>query len=162
MTDIPIKNSGKTALHVGGFTVLPGETRIFPEHHVPPHLRPAAPETEVETPDPDADLKALLDGTVTEVRDALPAFTDDELDTLEILESEDTGGKGRKGVLEAISEARLQRAADADWNTFKDSLQGLDEAALLAKLDEVGGDIDRQNLIQAALEALDPDGDGES
>jgi len=162
MTDIPIKNTGKTPLPVGGFMVLPGETRIFPEHHVPPHLRPVVAEAEVEAPDPDADLKALLEGNVGEVREALPAFTDDELDSLEALESEDAGGKGRKGVLEAIAEARLQRAVDADLDAFKESLQDLDEEALLAKLDEVGGDVDRQNLVQAAVEALDTAGDGES
>ena len=159
MAKKPCTNTTDQIMHVGNTTIWPGQTREVDETLLPDY---AAPDTDDAAPDPDADLKALLEGNVGEVREALPAFTDDELDSLEALESEDAGGKGRKGVLEAIAEARLQRAVDADLDAFKESLQDLDEEALLAKLDEVGGDVDRQNLVQAAVEALDTAGDGES
>lgn len=149
----PITNTTDKIMHVGGCTIWPGQTREVEETLHPDYRPEPAPEV---APDPYEDLLALLDGNVSEVREGLSALADDELTVLEGLESEEQGGKGRKGVFEAIAEERLARAAAADIEAFSESLAGLDEAALLDVLDQVGGDMDRQQIVQDALDKLSP------
>lgn len=120
---IPIKNTGKNFLHVGGRVIPPNETHLVDEHLVPPALlpKPAASESVEPTGDqpstdqPSADQtqptdQALLDlvaGTVSQIVPQLAALSDDDLVTVHALELE---GDNRKGVLEAIEAEKLERA----------------------------------------------------
>lgn len=162
--EIPVHNPGKNVLYVGGNAIPPRETRILPADLVPVHL--LAPETPAEpgidAPDDDAALRELLGGTVAEVRASLDPLSDEHLVQLAELEAKDHGGAGRKGVLEAIAEEQITRASRSHLAEFQDSLQALDEEALLVLLDEHGNDLDKADLVQAALDALNPgEGDGE-
>jgi hypothetical protein len=115
MDDIPVFNGGSMPLWVGGQMVPPGETRLLPAHHVPAHLHPAvqaAPLPPAEAPaDP---LAEILDGSVKDVVAALPGLDADQLMELEGLEG--LREAPRKGVLEAVAAALLQRAAQAPAN----------------------------------------------
>ncbi|MFP4615576.1 MAG: hypothetical protein ACLFRB_06840 [Thiohalorhabdus sp.] len=109
MADIPVHNPGKNPKHVRGYVIEPGETRILPEHMVPPRLRPGgrkpAPAPEPE-PEPDEVLQ-LLDSSVGDITPELPALSDSDLDRLEQAEQD---GKTRKTLMEAFQEERLRRA----------------------------------------------------
>lgn len=158
--EIPVTNNGKTTIYVGGRAIIPGETRCLPAHEVPAYLHPQAPEAQLDSPpDVDADLGRILKCNVREVTAALPNLSDDHLALLARFEDKDHGGAGRKTVLEAIAAEQLGRADRAHLAEFADSLTGLDEDALLAKLDEAGTDLDKADLVQAALEALHPGAD---
>lgn len=108
MDDIPVFNNTNTALWVGGQMVPPGETRLLPAHHVPAHLHPAAPSA-APAPPPADPLTELLAGSVKDVVAALPGLDAEQLMELEGLEG--LREAPRKGVLEAVAAALLQRAA---------------------------------------------------
>jgi hypothetical protein len=102
---IPIKNNGKMPMYIGSTMIPAGETHIFPEHHVPEHLRPGAEEVEpeqVENP-----LKTLLENSIKDITEALPGLSNDQLDELELLEVQ---GDDRAGMAKAFQEERLRRA----------------------------------------------------
>lgn len=102
---VPVTNTTEMPIYVGGAMVPPGETRHFPAHQVPEHLRPKAPAP-ARAPEPDTVL-ALLDGTVADIAGALPGLSDEDLARLRQAEED---GKTRKGVMEAITEEVLRRA----------------------------------------------------
>lgn len=106
MNDIPVTNHGKTLLWVGPTMIPPGETRVLPAHHVPPHLRPAPAAAAAPLPPVDPVL-ALLDGTVKEIIAELPLLADADLVRLEAAEHE---GNTRKSLMSGIADERLQRA----------------------------------------------------
>lgn len=108
MNDVPVSNTGKMMMYVGGHMIPPGETRLLPAHHVPEHLWPVpSPVVAPEAPDP---LTDLLTGNVKSVVEALPGLDVEQLMELEALEA--LREAPRKGVLEAVAEALLERAAD--------------------------------------------------
>jgi len=157
--EIPVHNPGRNVMYVAGCAVQPGETRILPADLVPAHVRNPKPAAADEPPvaaDDDIDLRDFLGGTVAEVRAGLAGLADDVLPLLAGLEDKTSGGAGRKGVLEAIAEEQLRRASKAHLDEFKASLDGLNEDALLNLLDEVHQDLDKAELVQAALDALNP------
>ncbi|HQS59974.1 MAG: hypothetical protein B7Y56_03455 [Gallionellales bacterium 35-53-114] len=142
---IPVTNNGAMMLYVGANMVPPGETRDFPESQVPHHLRPAPVEVKEETPaDP---LASLLDGNVPSVVAALPELSVEQLEKLG--EMEQAGGK-RKGVLNALAEALLTRAANKD---ALDKIVLLSDEELAAALKEAGTDINAAPEYIAALKA---------
>jgi len=106
MRHIPITNNTDHAKYYGRFRVAPGETRIIDAAELPPHLQePEATQAEPEAPhDP---LLDILDGNITEIAEALPGLSEDELNQLEQAERD---GNTRKGVEKAIAEERLVRA----------------------------------------------------
>lgn len=111
MREVPVKNTGKTNLHVAGVVIVPGETKMLPASMVPARF---LPEEEAEPAAPVAQTDQtieILKGTVAKVADVLPALTSEQLDALETAEA---AGAQRKGVLEAIAADRLRRAALAD------------------------------------------------
>lgn len=156
MHEIPVCNHKRHSIYVGGVMIPAGETRILPADRVPAHMLPRTVAESVATQANDihAQLIVLLKGKVDQVRAALGALPDAQLAMLASLEEKTNGGAGRKGVLEAIAEARLQRASRAHLAEFEASLVGLDEDALLAVLDQVYNDLDKAERVQAALEAL--------
>lgn len=111
MPIIPITNRGKNPMPVAGRQVLPGETRHFAEHELPPHLRPGAPDMTAPDPDqdPDAALADLAARRVSDISAALADLSDLELTALNALEV--GRDKPRQGVLNAIAEEELRRAS---------------------------------------------------
>lgn len=117
--DIPIKNHGKTDRYVGGKLITPGETRLVAAHLVPTNLRNedgqpvkqgADSGTDDKTQSPeDLAIAELRECKVSEITEALPNLSDEDLDRLYAAEEADE--KPRKGVLEAIEAERLKRAA---------------------------------------------------
>jgi hypothetical protein len=108
---IPVTNHGAMPLYVAGLMIPPGETRHFDADLVPLHLRPPAPEPEVDETQYDP-LAELIEGNVKEVAAAIPGLSDDDLARLGELEQA-RGDHARKGVLSAIAEETLNRAEAA-------------------------------------------------
>ena len=92
---IPVTNNGKTIMYVGSSAVMPGETRVFPAHHVPQHLMPQDKPALEEKPDP---LLELLDLSVPLI--------------IKRIQARDQAGKTRSGVKKGIVEERLVRARE--------------------------------------------------
>lgn len=145
MSLIPIKNDSQSPMYVGGFMILPGETRHIEDHHVPAHLR-AAPEASTPAPAPDA-IADLLGKPIPAIVEAItarddrgaPTFSDEDLARLKTTEE---SGKARKGLMAAITEEELLRAsehqgADPDMDAFAESLKAMGEDELLGQLDLV-------------------------
>jgi len=86
-----------------------GETKHFPAHHVPGHLRPV--ETEPEQQAADDPIAEILSHKVGEVVEMLPALSGDELAAID--QAEQMAERPRKGVLEAIAAEMLRRAEAA-------------------------------------------------
>lgn len=107
MKRIPYTNDGDTAKYVAGILIPPGETRLVDALQVSaPVPMDDAPEAPPPVPTEDV-LVAILDGSVKDITEALPALTLEQLDTLELAEQ---GGKTRKGVIEALAAARIALA----------------------------------------------------
>lgn len=110
---ISVHNPTGMLIYVGSDMVPAGETRDFPESAVPPHLRPQpapqAPAADEPTLDLIADLQKL---SVKEIVAALPDLSAEDMARLEELENAD--GSPRKGVMNALTEEKLKRAAGND------------------------------------------------
>lgn len=92
-------------MHIGGKTILPGESREVDETQIPGFG--------VSEGDPDPDmpsnpLEELLQGNIASVSAVLITLTADQLDELESLEG--NAEKPRKGVLDAINARQLELA----------------------------------------------------
>jgi len=97
-------HSSKTAT-IGTRRLEPGQTRLVEETMIPGFaVPPAPPERPID------DLAELLEGSVKQVTESLPGLDQDQLDRVRNLES---GGKQRKGVLNAIEEQVIERAASS-------------------------------------------------
>lgn len=174
MSEVPITNHGKTLMFVNNVAIPPGETKIFDESELPPHLRPAKAPTPLPA-EPEDRLLELLDGNVSDIvaaiaergEDGTPMLSDDELIRLGEAEA---NGKTRKSLMEALNKERVQRANEAqereDLAVFAESLKDMDPEQLdeLAKTHQEDpgkrGAIDHQrnlNQIARATEDLDRD-----
>lgn len=142
---IPVHNKSAMPIYVGAAMVLPGETRHFDEQEVPHHLRPAPVEEEQveDTKDP---LAELLLCNVKEVTAALAGLSTAEVERLGELEQT---GQARKGVLSAVGELLLTRAAQADMLA---KVAALSDEELAAALEEAKTDINVDADYLAALE----------
>lgn len=155
MKEIPIHNNGSSTMYVNGRAIPHGETRMFNEHEVPPHLRPTfTPEKKpVTEANPNADLLALLDRTIPQITERLPGLSDEELD---IIEAAEQAGKTRAGLLKVIAEERLERAAHSpsalDVADLKIALSTMDEDELLEQLNVFAGDDGRLALVQEEID----------
>lgn len=129
MKRIPVTNNTAMPIYVGAAMIPAGETRIFNEDEVPPHLRsqpePAAAPAPAVDPAEAAKkaaeeaeaalLAGIVAGNAKGAIEALGKLTDEQLARLEKLEQEraiDGQPAARKTVLEAISEEMLKRAAE--------------------------------------------------
>lgn len=109
MREVPVKNTGKTNLHIAGVVIVPGETKVLPASMVPEKFLPKSAAAEKSDAPPPANAVAdLLKGTVAKVSEALPGLSVEDLDAIETTEA---AGAQRKGVLEAIAAERLRRVA---------------------------------------------------
>ncbi len=145
MSQVPITNNSASPMYMGGYMILPGETRHIEDHHVPSHLRaeeaPAAPKP---APNP---ILELLDKSVPLVVEAFtarddlgqPLLADDDLVKLKTAEE---SGKARKGLMAAIAEEELKRAnerqsGDPEMDKFAEALKAMSEDELFAQFDLV-------------------------
>ena len=162
--DIPITNDGANVRYVAGIAIPPGETRIVPSHLVPKHLHPGA-QAEASTPpaddlDDEVPGQALLDllqKNVATVADATTQLTMEELDELEALEQQTQAP--RKGVLDAITKARLHQARrQAEVRAEAEIAQGLAADGDLEALDLLveghAADADVLTAVLAAIRAV--------
>lgn len=111
---VPVTNNNEMPIYVAGVMIPAGETKFFPAHHVPEHLRDTVPsEAEPEAPaDP---IQELLAKKVPQLVASLPFLADDVYAALKA--AEEAAAKPRKGLLNAFAEEDLRRAdaaADAD------------------------------------------------
>lgn len=143
---IPVHNKSAMPIYVGTAMVLPGETRHFDEQEVPHHLRPAqAEEVKVEVvKDP---LAELLLSNVKKVTAALAGLSTAEVEKLGELEQ---AGQARKGVLSAVGELLLNRAAQVE---MLDKVAAFTDEELATALEDAKTDINIDPDYLAALEA---------
>lgn len=104
---IPVHNATAMPMYVAGAMIPPGETRHFPAHQVPAHLRPAPKEAEPEAPaDP---LAELVKRPVKEIEHALSGLSDADL--VRLIELDAADGTPRKTLAEEVAEEQLRRAS---------------------------------------------------
>lgn len=124
-------NNTKSVQHIGPITVQPGQTRECEEIHIQAHTG-QVPNAEKETVITDSPMLLLSKKSIKEIKLQMPGIEGEDLDTLEKIELEQD--KPRSGLLEAITEERLTRAAgseEAGLNEFITSLDGMGDAELL-------------------------------
>lgn len=114
-----VENNTANTIYVGGMAIAPGEGREVTVPDEP--LADTALVTDDQEGDPDADLRALLDGNVASVVASLEGLGKIALTRLQDLE---TDGKARKGVLSALADAII---ALADAALTSDDLGGDDD-----------------------------------
>lgn len=115
MSRIPITNHGASMMYVGAVMIPAGETRVFEEGQLPPHLRsPKAPAAE-PAPEPDDRLEILELSVANFTRHlgerdetGAPYASDEDLVFFREAEAE---GRDRKGIIEALDQETLARAA---------------------------------------------------
>lgn len=146
MNKIPVHNPSMMPMYVGSTMILPGETRHFDEQDVPHHLRPQK-EEQAAAPVIDDPFAELLKGTVKDVVVALAGMTTADIEQLGELEQQ---GQQRKGILSAIAELLMNRAANADLLT---KAAAFTDEELAAELEAVGADTGANPDYIAALEA---------
>jgi len=109
MKEVPFTNDKKHIVYVGSKSIPPGETRMVDESMLfDAHGKDNGVNVD-QPPMGDDPLLSLLDQSISEVVDALPSLSDQDIDQLE---SAENNGKTRKGILEAIAKERLRRAGD--------------------------------------------------
>ena len=153
MSKIAYTNTTDKIQHVGCVTLYPGDTREVEETHLPNFKKPDAEVEQKKDP-----LLDLLTGTVLAVTNALPDLSIEELDRLEA--GEKATEKPRKGILEAITEEKLSRAASTQETAeFTVSLEGMSEDELLDQLTLVEDDEGKLALVNAEIEKRAADND---
>lgn len=148
----PLHNAGKTVRHISGtgISILPGETRLVPEHLLPEPMS-AQPAAE-PVPEPisrEAVVAAWLAKSVGDIKKLLPVLTIEDIDAL--VATEQAAERPRVSLLGALQEARLQRAADADLEAFRGTVRIMTRAELLTHAELVADDPARRAIIEAAL-----------
>jgi len=158
--EVSVRNDGRTARHIPGtgITVLPGETRMVPAHLVPRAAAPAPRAPEPEAPDQSAVVAAWLAHSIADIRKLLPVLTLDDIDALEA--GENAAERPRTGLLSALQEARMQRAADEEQEEFRAAVRTMDREELQTHAELVADDPQRLEIIEAALATLDAGDDG--
>lgn len=101
MRKVPYYNPTDKTQHLGPVSVRPHSTREVDPRDIPGYKPGAA-----ERPAPADPTLELLDNSIKDIAERLPDLSDEELDSLEEAE---INGKTRKGLLEAITEERLNR-----------------------------------------------------
>ena len=95
-------NTGKTQT-IGTRRLEPGQTRMVEDTMIPGYRAAQPPKAP-----PVDDIAELIQGSIKDFTASIEALNDDELQRARKLEN---SGKKRKGVLTAIDEALLDRAA---------------------------------------------------
>ncbi len=106
MNKIAYQNTSQEPQYIGGFLIMPGDTREVFAHDVPGYN-----VTGVDQSQPVARhiVDVLIDGAEGDLIAAIPSLCDDDL--IDMGEREQAGA-ARKSVLGAISEALLTRGQD--------------------------------------------------
>lgn len=154
MSEVPIKNSGRETLYVGGYMIPPGETRILPASIVPAHFKPGAAAPVQSSPAPTMEdvVANILRHSVKEISEMLPSLQTEDIDALETTES--ASEKPRKSLLTAFSEERLRRAAETDLEEFRAQVRTMNQDELLTHIDLVEDDPRKLEIIKEQLDVL--------
>lgn len=124
-------NNTKRVQHIGNITVQPGQTRECEEIHIQAHTGVVS-NIEEETVATETPMLLLSKKSIKKIKLEMPNLEGEDLDALEKIELEQD--QPRSGLLEAITEERLNRAAgseEAGLNEFITSLDGMSDAELL-------------------------------
>jgi hypothetical protein len=149
---IPIENKTNTPKYVGGFLILPGETRLLDSSLLPSHLRPA-PERAPAAPEADA-ASELSAKSIAEIREAVAGLTSGQMDKLVALEA--AKEKPRSGVADAVTREKLRRAeAAAKLEDFNRAVAAMDGTQLRAYRENVAAHPELIAAVDEALAALD-------
>jgi hypothetical protein len=165
MAEIPIKNSGKNAMHVGLLLLMPGETRIVDESLVPPHLRPNPPKPRPSEAREDP-LLELLEESIPVVKEQVVARNDDGTPVISDLDFDrlvmaERAGKTRSGLMQVFAAQHMRRAAeraergegaDAETEAYVKDLRGMSDDELLVQLELHVDDEAMTGLINAEIE----------
>ena len=113
MKTVPYTNNTEKTVHIGGATILAGETRdvdpsLLPDWNPDPVHGLDISASGLGTNDA-SDLASLLKSNVKTVIDALSNLTTEQLAEATALEQ---AGLARKSLLEALSAETLKRAAE--------------------------------------------------
>jgi hypothetical protein len=107
---IPVHNPSAMPIYVHAAMILPGETRHFDEQDVPSHMRPKTEDAAAAVIEPPPDLIAqLIKLSIKDITEAFDVLSEEDLARLDELENADTP---RKGLVAAIAEEKLRRAAE--------------------------------------------------
>ncbi|AXF86762.1 hypothetical protein DTO96_102518 [Ephemeroptericola cinctiostellae] len=106
MNKVAYQNTSQEPQYVGGFLIMPGDTREVYAHDVPGYTAIGVDQSQ---PVARHIVDVLSDGAEGDVLAAIPSLCDDDL--IDLGEREQ-GGAARKSVLGAISEALLTRGQD--------------------------------------------------
>lgn len=104
---VPVTNRTNMPIYVAGVMIPAGETKHFPAHHAPAHLRDDTPEP-IAPAAPENPIQTLLSGKVPEIIATLPGMSDEDYAALK--QAEEGAAKPRKGLLNAFAEEDLRRA----------------------------------------------------
>ena len=123
----PYTNDTDKVLHIGNTTLFPGDTRLCEVSDIEAHTGSRQDEVTTEGSEDDP-VAEIAKGTVQYIKDAIPGLGDEALDQIEEIEN----GKEspRRGVIEAITAARLERAGRTDIEEFIASLDGMSDEEL--------------------------------
>lgn len=141
---IPYHNETDKHVHIGPVTISPGQTRDVEDSHVPGYKKAESKPAETGNADP---LAELLKRTVKDVTAELSGMSTADVERLGELEQL---GQQRKGILSAISDLLLTRAANADMLA---KVAALTDEELAAAIEAVSTDINADTDYVAALEA---------
>lgn len=139
---VPFTNEGKTVVHIGNVTVMPGHTRDVEEHDIPDFKSEVPAEKEKTDP--------LAEFLLRNVKDVVAALAGLSLAEVERLGELEQLGQKRKGVLNAIAETLLVRASQDEMLS---KVGTLSDEELAAALEEAKTDIGINPAYLAALKA---------
>ncbi|MCW8923680.1 MAG: hypothetical protein OQK69_08640, partial [Gammaproteobacteria bacterium] len=132
-----------------------GETREVDELHLKGHkLITGSDEAKSKAPGISIIEKILAD-KIPAIKKQMPDFTIETINDLE--EAEKAAKKPRAGLLTAISEERLRRAADtskADLETFISTLDGMSDEELVDEGSKFAGDESKAAYLDAVNDEL--------
>lgn len=130
---IPVSNTTAMPIYVGACMIPAGETMHFEESEVPDHLRPAPASAEAPAA-PDNPIATLAKESIKTITAAFAEMSIEQIDALG--EYEQQSEAPRKGLLSAISEELLKRAAETELAAAIKALKDLDDAGLAKALED--------------------------
>lgn len=158
--EVPVHNSGKHIMYVGGRAIPPGETRHIHHSLIPGHTGHSEEAAEAKPEEPKG-IADLVTGKVSEIKEAVPNLSDEDLQALQ--EAEKAGAQ-RKGVFTAIEEERLKRAAnphEREAAEVQNMLPDLDDDELQQLLQDHADDDGVRSLVQDEIDRRAGDQSGE-
>ena len=151
----PYTNNTKEVQHIGSVTVMPGKTREVEEMHIQAHLGASeSDEGTSKTPELSV-VEQIRADSIPKILHKLIELSSETHDALDLAEK--ASAQPRVGVINAITEERLRRAADTskeDLENFIATLDGMGKEELIALGSQFTGDPEKTAHLDAVNEAL--------